>query len=85
MCFDRCRSIVRETSIPQEGLLHIAMQIGLYHPQPVRFVQVAARRAVSEDSPGCDEPSVTRPYDREPFLLIVRTSRFVTATRVAST
>ena len=37
---------------------------------------VVAWRAVSEDSPGCNEPSMVRPSDREPFLLIVRTFGF---------
>ena len=45
---------------------------------------VVAWRAVSEDSPGCNEPSMVRPSDREPFLLIVRTLRFVTAARATS-
>src|SRR5688572_32503214 len=47
-------------------------------------LRVVAWRAVSEDSPDCNEPFLARPSDREPFLLIVRTLRFVTAARAAS-
>jgi hypothetical protein len=54
---------------PCTHLLHVAMQIGLSHPFEQR-----ARRIVSEES-----------GESRSFLLIVRTSRFVTATRVAST
>jgi len=46
---------------------------------------VVARRAVSEDSLSCNDQSLDRPRDREPFLLIVRTFEFVTAARATST
>jgi len=37
-----------------DNFLHIAMQIGLYHPQ-LSFQIIEAWRVVSEDSPGCND------------------------------
>ena len=76
-------SLARSSSFGRISCISLCRSDCIIHDANASL-RVVAWRAVSEDSLDCNEPFPARPSDREPFLLIVRTLRFVTAARATS-